>query len=275
MIKLRGQGSLWAMFGLALLFFAVLSLALFQADQLKRQLLESPAGFVSNLMDVYLTIFDTGSGILLLLVSARLVGMEYSGGTIRILLARGGGRLRILLAKVAALYALGVLMLAAFTGLVIGSIWLAVRHWGLSTEVLTTLPAQVRTDVGINLEVAMLSMAVAILLGATAAVVGRSTAFAIGVAMAFYPADNLLTLLLNLVHSLTGWHVLLDISTVLLGPNLSVLPVLLQTDHRAHAAFAVPLVPVSSGHALAVVAAWSLALVIVSAVLTRRRDVLS
>ncbi len=49
---------------------------------------------------------------------------------------------------------------------------------------------------------------------------------------------------------------------------------MLQKDHNARAAFASPLVTVSATHALLVVGAWALAVVVVSVVLTWRRDVL-
>jgi ABC-type transport system involved in multi-copper enzyme maturation permease subunit len=51
------------------------------------------------------------SGILLILVTARLIGMEYSSRTIRVLLARGVGRVQLLGAK---LLALGLVALAVF-----------------------------------------------------------------------------------------------------------------------------------------------------------------
>ncbi len=76
------------------------------------------------------------------------------------------------------------------------------------------------------------------------------------------------------LNALTGWHVWLDISTYLLGPNLNALPVLMQTDHVAHGAFATPLLKVDATHAWLVVAAWSAAFLVTSVVLTRRRDVL-
>jgi ABC-2 type transport system permease protein len=273
-LKLSRQGSLWAMLGLALFFFAIVTAALLQADTVKQQLERSPSGFIFNLYDVYLAIFDVGSGILLLLVSARLVGMEYSGGTIRVLLARGTGRLRLLFAKLTALALLGLLLLAGFLILVVAAVYGVVVGWEGSFTRISSLPGHVWTDLGINVLITLLSMATAILIGATAATLGRSLAFGIGAALAFFPADNFGTILLSLLAGLTHWRIWTDVSAYLLGPNLNVLPSVLMKDHAARAAFAVPLTPVDATHALVVAGAWLLAFLAISVGLTWRRDVL-
>ncbi len=272
-VKLRGQRSIWAILGLSILFFALLSLALLSTDRLKHDLTADPAGFLFSLMDIYLAIFETGCGILLLLVSARLVGMEYSGGTIRVLLARGGGRLRILLAKLAALAILGVAVLAGYLLLVGATVLLAVHASTGNLNALSNFPPAVWTDIAINGGLALVSIGAAILIGATAAVLGRSLAFAIGAALAFYPADNVIPVLARLMHAVTGWQFWPDMTTLLLGPNLNALPPLLQTDHHARAAFQVPLEPVTAAHAWLVIGAWLGAMLVLSAVLTRLRDV--
>src|SRR5262249_11784354 len=120
-LKLRRQGMIWAMLGLAVFFFAMIAGALTTADDVRHTLEKTPSSFMFNMYEVYLTIFDVGSGILLLVVSARLVGMEYSGGTIRVLLARGAGRVRLLLAKLTALALLGLVLLAGFVTLAAGA----------------------------------------------------------------------------------------------------------------------------------------------------------
>ncbi|HXM55506.1 MAG TPA: ABC transporter permease [Candidatus Dormibacteraeota bacterium] len=273
-LKLARMGMVWAMLGLALLFFGVIALALPTAGNLKDQLEQHPAAFVFNLYDVYLTMFDTGAGIFLLVVAARLVGMEYSGGTIRVLLARGAGRLRLLLAKLTVLAALGTALLAGFLLLVTAATYATVMSWEGSLGVVGSLPGTVWTDLGLNVLIAFASMAVCVLLGTAAAVLGRSLAFGIGAALALFPLDNFGTFLLGLLNALTKQHFWLDVSTFLLGPNLNALPVLMQRDHAAHAAFATPLIEVDTTHAWLVVAAWAVAFLVVSMGLTWRRDVL-
>jgi ABC-type transport system involved in multi-copper enzyme maturation permease subunit len=265
---------IWAMLGLALFFFAVVTAAVFQADVVRTQLHQHPDAFLFNLYDIYLTVFDTGSGILLLLVTARLVGMEYSSGTIRVLLARGAGRLRLLLAKMASLGLLGLLLLAGFALLASALLYAVVLAWEGSFSRISSLPGAAWTDLGIMALIALTSMGVCILIGTAAAVLGRSVAFGVGAALALFPIDNFGTRLLLLLNVLTGWHGWLDVTAYLLGPNLNVLPVLMERDHQADAAFAAPLVAVDATHAWLVVAAWSVGLLALAVGLTWRRDVL-
>jgi ABC-2 type transport system permease protein len=273
-LKLSRQGMVWAMLGVAFLFFAVIGLSLPTAGNLRDQFHRDPASLVFTLADGYLAMFDSGAGIVLLLVSARLVGMEYSGGTIRVLLSRGAGRLRVLLAKLGALALLGLVLLAGFLVLATAATCATVLAWDGSLARLASLPSPVWTDLGIDVLLALLSMGVCIVLGSTAAVVGRSVAFGVGAAVAFFPLDNFGTVPLRLLAAVTGQHLPADMTAYFLGPNLNSLPTLMQTDHHADTQFAAPLVPVDLTHAALVVAAWVLALLALSLVLTRRRDVL-
>ncbi|MBO0685554.1 MAG: ABC transporter permease, partial [Candidatus Dormibacteraeota bacterium] len=182
-LKLSRQRGTWAMLGLALLLYLLVTAALFGAAPFKRTLAISPTQFLSNLYDIYLTIFDTGSGIFLLLLSARLVGMEYSGGTIRVLLARGAGRLRLLAAKLAALALVAVGLLTGFLALTSATVYLVVVAWAGSFRPLSSLPGHLWHDLATEIVVALVSMAAAIVIGTTASVVGRSVAFGIGAAL--------------------------------------------------------------------------------------------
>ena len=273
-LKLRRQGMIWAMLGLAVFLFAMVAGALTTADNLRHTLEKTPSTFVFNMYDVYLAMFDVGSGIFFLIVSARLVGMEYSGGTIRVLLARGAGRVRLLLAKLAALTLTALVLIAGFLALTVAAMYVTVLHWEGSFEKISSLPGTVWHDLGINVLVALVSMGAAILIGTAAAVVGRSLAFGIGAALFLYPADNLLTAMMPVFKSLTGMDFWLHVPAYLLGPSLDVLPVVMQTDHHARAAFAVPLTKVDVTHAWLVVGAWALVLTAVAVGLSWRRDVL-
>ena len=273
-LKLRRQGMIWAMLGLAVFLFAMVAGALTTADNVRQTLEKAPSTFVFNMYDVYLTMFDVGSGIFLLIVSARLVGMEYSGGTIRVLLARGAGRVRLLLAKLTALAIVALVLIAGFLGLAGAAMYATVVHWEGSFDKISSLPGTAWHDLGLNIVVALASMAAAILIGTAAAVIGRSLAFGIGAALFLYPADNLLTAVMPIFKALTGTDIWLNISAYLLGPNLDVLPVVMQTDHQARAAFAVPLIKVDVTHAWLVVGAWALVLAVVAFGLSWRRDVL-
>ncbi len=58
---------------------------------------------IYRLMSVDMLVLRVFAGALLIMVTARLIGMEYSGGTIRVMLARGVGRLQLLFGKLTAL----------------------------------------------------------------------------------------------------------------------------------------------------------------------------
>ncbi|MDQ6898223.1 MAG: ABC transporter permease [Candidatus Dormibacteraeota bacterium] len=272
LLKLRKQRLNWVMLALAVLLFGVMALGLGTSDQ--RQLLaKSPHTFFNNFLDIWTTTFQMGSGILLLIVAARLMGMEYSAGTLRILLARGEGRLQLLAAKLLVLLALGLLLLAGYVVLIgaytAGTV--IVLHGNL--DPLRSLPAVVWQNLGLAALVQVVSIVCAVLLGTAAAVLGRSLAFAVGVAMSFYPADNFGALVLILLRSATHQSFWTKPSDVLLGANLNVLLQTLEPDHSTRTAFAVPVDHVDATHALLVIAAWAMLFLGGSIALLLRRDV--
>lgn len=273
-LKLRRQGWIWAMLALAVVFFVLVSVALLQAGNMRAVLEKAPATFLFDLYDIYQSIFDTGAGIFLLIVSARLVGMEFTGGTIRVLLGRGAGRLRLLFAKLAALLLLGLALLAGFLILTVAAVYLSVVSWEGSASRLASLPAHVWTDLWISILIAIASIVAAVLIGSTAALLGRSLAFGLAAALAFFPADNLLTIVSMLLHQLTHQHLFLDFTTYLLGPTLNALPHVLETDREGRAAFATPLLAVSATHAGLVVLGWMVGMLVVTIAVLRSRDVL-
>src|ERR1700730_9444799 len=105
------------------LLFGFVSLAIFSTDQIRTSLKHAPDVTFYNFLDIFGTLFNTGSGIVLLISASRLFGMEYSSGTIRILLARGTGRLQLYLAKLAALALLGLCLLVGFSAVAFGMIY--------------------------------------------------------------------------------------------------------------------------------------------------------
>jgi len=114
------------------------------------------AGNVYLLLNVFLSVFDAGAGIFLLLVSARLVAMEYSSGTIRVLLGRGTGRLQLLLAKLVALALLGVASLAAYALATAVVMYAMAVAWEGSASPITSLRAAAWHNVLVNLAIALI-----------------------------------------------------------------------------------------------------------------------
>lgn len=271
-LKLSRQRSLWALLIGGTLLLLVVSLAIFGNDSLKQQYQSGQELFWVNTLNVLGKLFDFGAGIILLISSSRLFGMEYSSGTIRVLLARGLGRVQLYFAKVAALLLLGFLLFAGFSAIAAGMMEVAIHSW--TGGGIGGLDAAAREYLQVVMVLAGLSVGVTILLGSAAAIVGRSLAFGIGVAMGFFPADNFGTLILYILQRITGLDLFSNLTAYLLGPNLNVLPSLLDPSLKLRQFFATPLVVVSAQHAELVIAAYSLTFLAVALVLVSRRDVM-
>jgi ABC-2 type transport system permease protein len=274
LLKLTRQRSLWVMLVAGALLFAFVSLAIFSTDNIRTGLKSAPLVTYYNFLDIFGTLFTTGSGIVLLITASRLFGMEYSSGTIRILLARGTGRIQLYFAKLAALALLGLLLLAGFLAVAFGMIYAFAISVTGSFSSLTTLPAIAYTDLEATVLVGLISIGVSILLGSTAAILGRSLSFGIAAAMAFFPADNFGTIILGLMARITHIDTWNKVTAYLLGPNLNLLASKLEPGRQVRPAFATPNVAVSSEHVWIVVGVYAAVFLLASIVLLLRRDVL-
>lgn len=274
-LKLTRQLSFWLSLAGAFLLLGVIVLAISGGVNLKNLLLTDPTGWAYDKLESFGMVFQIGSGIFLLLFGARLLGMEYSSGTIRVIYARGVSRLGLLLAKLFTLAAVGVALLGGYV-LVVGAI-LALMISALSGNlgIVSRISNEFWGDLGRWAMVQGISMGLAILLVAAAAGVGRSLAFAIGAALAFYPADNFLNILEVLGIRATGhdqpW---IWMSQYQLSPNLNVLLGLLEPTHRSRPALSAPLAPVDATHALAVIGVYAAVLAAIAVARTVRPDVL-
>jgi ABC-type transport system involved in multi-copper enzyme maturation permease subunit len=271
MLKLRRQRATWVMLGLGVALFLILIAAMTSAPDIKTNLERFPGPWYNQLLNIFTSVFDAGAGIFLLIASARLVAMEYSGGTIRIILGRGTGRLQLLTAKLVTLALAGLLLLVGFLVVSAIAVYLIVSAWEGSFTSVATLP-DFWHYLGIEIGVACVSILVNILLGTAAAVLGRSLAFGLGAAMAFFPADNLGTIVMALLYRLTHQDFWREVTAYFLGPNLNLLQSKLIPGLKG--AFAEPLVTVSTSHVWLVIGGWAAAFLLISIVLTARRDVL-
>src|SRR5260370_42621834 len=111
-----------------------------------------------RLMTTNLLVLRIFSGTFLILLTARLIGMEYSEGTLRVLLGRGVGRLQLLGAKLAAvgLIALALLVLGFLYNCVLTCLFLLVVEGNL--QPLTSLDGQFWSDTWLYLVTVMISM---------------------------------------------------------------------------------------------------------------------
>jgi ABC-type transport system involved in multi-copper enzyme maturation permease subunit len=274
-LKLSRQLSFWLSLGGAAVLLGVVVLAISGGENLKRNLLADPTAWAYNQVEAFGTVFQIGSGILLLIFGARLLGMEYSSGTIRVLYARGTGRLQLLLAKLVTLAVVGVALLAGYLVIVGTILALMVVALSGSLDPIHHVSSAFWSDLGRWAMVQGISMGMAILIVAAAAGIGRSLSFAIAAALAYYPVDNFLNILEILGIRATGhsqpWTA---ISQYQLSPNLNVLLTLLEPSHRARPAFAAPLAPVDATHALVVVGLFAVGFAVIALARTIRPDVL-
>lgn len=243
---------------------------------LKTGLTLLPLAALYQIMENGLLVLRVFTGTFLIITTARLIGMEYSGGTIRVLLSRGVGRLQLLGAKLLAIWivALGMLILGILYNALLTCLLLLVEQGNLSA--LSALDAPFWADAWLYVVTVIISMAVTILMTACATVVSRSLAAGLAAGLSFFAADNIGLVFLFLAYRLTQSDFWLNISAYFLGPNLNAMPAALLSPDAALQrikAMPTPWVPVDAAHTLAVTCVWALAFAATTVLLTWRRDV--
>lgn len=275
LLKIGRQWLTWVLLAGFVAITAIVLVVTAVAGNPRAALAANPLRFYLTYLSGVEQVFTTCSGIVLLIVASRLVSMEYGNGTIRLVLARGTSRLGLLGAQYAALAITGVLLLAGFAVVCAVYLFAIVTAWHGSFSPITSLPSGAWADTWLNVLVAVVSMAVCILLSTAAAVVGRSVAFGVGVAVAYFPADNFAVIVMALMTRITHQDVWVRATQYFLGPILNQLPASLQPDHPVNAAFITPFVQgIDATHCWVVIGVYSAAFVVASVVLTWRRDVL-
>jgi ABC-type transport system involved in multi-copper enzyme maturation permease subunit len=276
LLKIRRQWSTWLLALVVAGFLSLQYLVFLLLSNTKERYSGRPDGFRYLVVGVDATMLKVFGGALLIIVTARLIGMEYSSGTIRVLLSRGVGRLQLLLGKLTAvtLVALALSVAGVAYSFLLKVILLAVKFGSL--DILTKAPATFWQDSGVLYLTVLISFGTAILLAAAVAVLGRSLAFGLTAGIVWFPAENFAALFLFAASRLTGSNFWSLVSGDLLGPNLnvmalSVLP--LRAAAVGSVTFTTPFVPVTGGHTLLVTAIWAAIFFVVAVVLTWRRDV--
>ncbi|HEX4214719.1 MAG TPA: ABC transporter permease subunit [Candidatus Dormibacteraeota bacterium] len=274
LLKLRRQRLTWVLAALVAVSAVVMAILFLGSSNTHAQFLHDPLGLYFTYLTACQTVFDCCGGIFLLALSARLVGMEYSSGAIRIVLGRGTSRLGLLAAQLVALVVAGLLLLVAFSLVCAAILAGAVLAWHGSLSTLTSLPRAAWTDTGVCGAVALVSIGVCTLIGAAASAVGRSVSIGLGVALALFPADNLGTIVMNLIGHVTHQSVWAQAPHWFLGPTLNQLAATLQTDHPAPVLLITALGTASASHLWTVIGIWAAGMALATFLLTWRRDVL-
>jgi hypothetical protein len=264
--KLSGQRVNWLLVALGVVMAAVGGLILstsngiYQAEgAFRNTFTTNPSYWVHGMATISVMIIRVVEGAMLLFAAARLVGMEYSGGTIRVVLARGVGRVRLLAAKVAALTLFGLVVTALFLVLAaaFGAVMIGTMHAN-PVHVVSILPGSEWRDIEIHVLTILISAGVCMLIGTAAAAAGRSLPFAMIAVVLYFPLDN----------ALAGSR---DYNVYQLGPILNVLNETL--THMRESLFVRPARPVDTTHSLVVIGVYCAVFLLVAFIPTWRRDV--
>ncbi|HEU4783635.1 MAG TPA: ABC transporter permease [Ktedonobacterales bacterium] len=237
---------------------------------------DNPTWAIYKTLGTDMLVLKVFGGAFVIIVTARLIGMEYSGGTIRVLLGRGVGRLQLLFGKLTALtiIALGMVIVTLALDLLLAAI-LSLIAAG-SMDLFKPATSAFWSDAGTYLLLALLSLGVTILMATAVTVVGRSLIIGLSVGMLWYPAENFSIIFLVLGYQLASsdfWRLL---SGNFLGLNLNAMPAIILPQRASPAtnfSFSTPLVPVDGGHTLLITALFAVVFAVVAIVLTARRDV--
>lgn len=238
-----------------------------------------------------LSLLRVFSGFVLTILTARLIGLDYQQGTIRIILARGVERLQLLTAKLLAMTIVALIVLIVGIALDFVLCFISYRVVTGSTDVFNVLTSQIWNDLWLYVLTIAISMEVTVLLTTAVTVLGRSVAMGVGVGLSFFAADNIAVGIMFIVHRVIQNDFWLNITGYFLGPNLNVMPTtwigtvatrIVTTPDGRH--FIDPLQAVSLGttplvdyditHILVLTLVYAIIFAVSAYVLTWRRDVL-
>ncbi|MDQ6661212.1 MAG: ABC transporter permease, partial [Chloroflexota bacterium] len=233
---------------------------------------KTPLLFLTNQSQGDLAVLRVFLGIYLIILMARVIGLEYQLGTIRVLLSRGVGRLQLLLAK---LLTVGIIGLLLF---IVGLVYNAILLTGLlaftvgNLNAFNAITSTFWSDTWTYMLTVLLSMGVTILMATAVSVLGRSLAFGLSAAVIWFPIDNIGEIFLFLANRITHNDFWLNVTAYLLGPNLNVMPGSILSP-QAFTIGAPPYVQVDGTHTVVVALVYAAIFAVVAFVLTWRRDV--
>jgi ABC-2 type transport system permease protein len=274
-LKISRQWSFWIMVALMVGGYTLFAIILSQVSGLKNNITQEPVLARAILTQAPLFLLRVFWGMMIIILTARLIGMEYSGGTVRVILARGVGRIQLLLAQ------LSVLGLVAVIG---GAIFLAygyllevigVQAIAGNLDVFTKADATFWADTRAYALTVLLSFGVSILMATAVTALTRSLAAGLTVSVIWFPIDNFSIILLVLGDALTHWDFWSLLSGDFLGLNLNALGglVLSKNTPSVIRGLFTPLTPITSEHALLVIGLYTLAFIAVAFGVTLLKDV--
>ncbi|HEU5227005.1 MAG TPA: ABC transporter permease subunit [Ktedonobacteraceae bacterium] len=272
LLKISRQWTTWVMLLFWLGIICLPYLLMFTSPDIKTNLQHSALSFLYSRTEGNLAILRVFSGFFLIILTARVIGLEYQLGTIRLLLARGVGRLQLLGMKLLTVILVGLVLLGAGLLLNVLLTYLLVLLVTGNLDPLKSLTPAFWADMRLYVVTIMISMGVTILMATAMAVIGRSLTFGLSVALVWFPVDNIGTIIMMLANRITHNDFWLNVTAYFLGPNLNTLAGTLLPG-GADDIGAQPLVKVDSNHVLLVVLVYALIFIVTAIVLTWRRDV--
>jgi ABC-2 type transport system permease protein len=272
LFKIRKQWTTWIMLGLLVCVMALPNLVLMSVSNLKTRITTVPLDVLYRVTGIDLPVMRIFLGFFLLILTARVFGLEYQLGTIRIILGRGVGRLQLLSAK---LLAVVLVALAVLIGAIVyEGLWSVILFLSLAgnLNVLNAATSTFWSDTGMFLVTVLISMGATILLAMAVTTLGRSLSFGLSFALSWFAVDNFGVIIMGLAFRLTGNDFWQNVTAYFLGPNLNVMQSVVVGSHPSPIGIA-PLVTVDGTHTLVVTLVYSLIFAVIAIVLTWRRDV--
>jgi ABC-2 type transport system permease protein len=253
------------------------------------QIASHPYLFMHQEIERELIIVRVFLGFLLMAVTVQIIGLDYQQGTIRIILARGVSRLELLAAKIMTVLGIAAIILVSYMVILFFGDLVVFSHLAGTTQVFSVFTSGFWYDMQVYFLTVLISAIASIMLAVAATVIGRSVAFGMGVALIFFPADNIGSALLPLLSAATGNNFWINAMDYLLGPNLNVMAAYVvpqlqmtvpgkdgqQVIGMAHAETlgTIPANTLDGTHVLMVTLIYTLVFAVIAGYLTWRRDV--
>ena len=276
LFKIRKQWTTWIMLGVLVCIMALPNLVLMSVSGIKTRISSVQPGVQLDVLyrvtGIDLPLMRIFLGFFLLILTARVFGLEYQLGTIRIILGRGVGRLQLLSAK---LLAVVLVALAVLIGAIVyEGIWSVIVFLVAAgnLNVLNAATATFWSNTGMFLVTVLISMGATILLAMAVTTIGRSLSFGLSFALSWFAVDNFGVIIMGLAFRLTGNDFWQNVTAYFLGPNLNFMQEVVVGSHPSSVGIG-PSVPVDATHTLVVTLVYSLIFAVTAIVLTWRRDV--
>ncbi|HEU0027467.1 MAG TPA: ABC transporter permease [Ktedonobacterales bacterium] len=274
-LKVSRQWTVWIMVGLMFAGYILYTVFLIQGTYLPDTIAQDPLWVLVKLTQSPLFLLRVFWGMMIIILTARLIGMEYSGGTARIILARGVGRLQLLFAKLSVMTLIMLAGAVVFTAFAGALELLGVRAVVGNLDVFKAADATFWADTRNYALSVLVSLGVSILLAAAVSSVTRSLVVGLTASAIWFPIDNFVAILLVLGDHLTHWGFWSLVSGDFLGLNLNVMGDKVMSSHTPPAIGGLfqPLTPVTGAHTLLVAAIYAAVFLAVAIGVTATRDV--